>query len=815
MSIKQKLMLNMVMVLIIVLAVATASLMGMRFVKSKLQDLTNRSTPYQTRTLELQRAIQGATTELVKVGTAQIREEYTTSKHDAETALDEVKKGQQSLNELGGNQRDTEAELRGIAQELFETTASRLKAEEDASAANKVITQRLNEGTARLKELDAKIRGLQSGASTSYVKSMETAKDVSSRVRDVESLRSAIKDYQLAYFEIQKAAGRKAVLISQSKANSALNRAQQNEYLKYSPQIVTDLKFVAAKTDELVKTQTAIVGQAGADTSARDGLVAELTDKLNGIILAVEQEVATASEHYATETGRQGNLFGSSTQATSVLVGNSELVSLGLTAEGLTTRLCSATSPAEVVRLDGELQKTFARITKARSDLERSLKTLKASGEIRILHNAAASLEAIRSLIFASDGVLVKIRNQLAMQEKAKKNLSKLREVVQKQTALGKETITVAQAEQGKAIVSVNKVVTFSTSLIVAICIASVVIGGAFGLWVYRSIARPLQQLLETSQRVANGDLSCDMTTNSRDEVGKVQEAVGLMVVNLRQIVGKIVGATSSLASSSEELSATAHALEQSSIEQSSMVEQSSTAMTEMTQTIGEVAQNSTETSTTAEQMRVVAENGKSAMHQTAQELNRFADTVKTSALEVESLGQQSEEISSVVTLIRDIADQTNLLALNAAIEAARAGDQGRGFAVVADSVRKLAESTTAATEDISRTVKTMQTGVSKSVLSMQQERQAIEKLLEHIGSTLGAIDLIVQSVEQVTGRVHRIAVAAEEQSATSCEISNSMESIHQISRELRLSFGDIKKSSEDLSGLANDLNSMVTWFKV
>ncbi|MCL4492362.1 MAG: methyl-accepting chemotaxis protein, partial [Nitrospirae bacterium] len=100
----------------------------------------------------------------------------------------------------------------------------------------------------------------------------------------------------------------------------------------------------------------------------------------------------------------------------------------------------------------------------------------------------------------------------------------------------------------------------------------------------------------------------------------------------------------------------------------------------------------------------------------TVNELVKFADTVKESAVKVESLGHKSEEINDIIILIKDIADQTNLLALNAAIEAARAGEQGRGFAVVADSVRQLAERTANATDDIAKTVRTMQTEVGESV---------------------------------------------------------------------------------------------------
>jgi len=195
--------------------------------------------------------------------------------------------------------------------------------------------------------------------------------------------------------------------------------------------------------------------------------------------------------------------------------------------------------------------------------------------------------------------------------------------------------------------------------------------------------------------------------------------------------------------------------------------------------------------------------------------LQKFADTVKESAAKVESLGQKSEEINNVITLIKDIADQTNLLALNAAIEAARAGEQGRGFAVVADNVRQLAERTTVATGDIGNTVRAMQTEVTESVNFMKEVRESVGKVLEHVNSTLKSIDEIVSYVEEVADMVQRIAVATEEQSSASEEVSHNMENIAVITRELGNSIVEIKRAAGDLSRLATELNSMAGWFKV
>jgi len=372
-----------------------------------------------------------------------------------------------------------------------------------------------------------------------------------------------------------------------------------------------------------------------------------------------------------------------------------------------------------------------------------------------------------------------------------------------------------AQGEQEKSITAVNGMIRKSLSLIIGIGVGAILFGIVFGFWIYRSISGPLSHMIECAGKVAQGDLSCDMTSSRTDEFGKVQSSLAAMVGNIREIVGRISGATENLASSSEELSATASAMEVGSQEQTAQIEQSATAMTQMSQTTEEVARNSNDTSEAAVKMKMVAEEGRGAMHGTMRELEHFADTVRESARKVEAVGSQSEKINDIVALIKDIADQTNLLALNAAIEAARAGDQGRGFAVVADSVRQLAVRTTEATGEIGVTIKTMETSIAESVSYMQEERESVAKVVEHVNHTLGNIDAIVTYVEQVTDMVQRTAVAAEEQSASTGEVSRTMERISTITHELRSSFADIRNSSSDLSRLATELNGMVGWFRV
>lgn len=817
MTIKAKLTWNVIVVLAIISAVTVTSVIGMGSIKSKLFHLTEKSTPFQMRTVEFQRAIQGMTSDLVKVSASNSIDEYKTYRAEAENSLSEVKASQDVLEALsGGSNMEVYSEMSRIARELFNITEGRLNAEQEAASANTTIIQRLKDVSNKLKELDAKIKGLQLNRSALFVTSLEETRGISSKLRNIELLKATLKDIQLAIFEIQKAQDKKTLIIARGKVNAAVNKALQSEYLKESKNLYSDIKMLGERIDDLVKVQTSIIGEANEESKNRYELLnKEIGEKLASVLLITEQEVINAGDKYSIETNKQGDVFTQANISINVLSGNSELVSLGLSVEGLAARLFTVNSLKEVDLIDNEIKRIYEKIDAVSKGLERMLSKLDAKGEIKMLHNAQIALSSVRSLLFAKDGIIAKIRHQIDMKEKALNATERLREIVIKQAEMGKQTVTSAQGEQEKAIGKVNRMVRFSTMLIISISIGAVVFGIAFGTWIYRSVSRPLNELIWEAEQIADGNLTCSKKEQSKDEIGLVQRSMCKMIDNLRGIVGKMKTSTSTLASSSEELSATADVLEKGSHQQTSQVEQSATAMTEMSQTTLDMAKNASHTSEAAQEMKKIAMKGKDAMHRTVQELQKFTDMVNVSASKVESLGQKSGEIDEIITLIKGIADQTNLLALNAAIEAARAGEQGRGFAVVADEVRKLAERTTSATNDISNTVKAMQAEVADSVNFMRQERESVGMVLGHVNSTLKSIDGIVEYVGEVADMVQRIAAATEEQSAASEDVSHNMESISEITRQLGNSIGEIKRASRDLSKLAAELNSTAGWFKV
>ncbi len=817
MTIKTKLTLNIVIVLCIVATVVATSIFGMRFISGKLAYLTQKSTPYQMRTLEFQREIQAATAGLAKVSTASTAQELQNFKIEAEKNLADVKQAQDQLETLsGGTKLGTHEELQAVANELYTIIANKLQSQDEAEKSSEALSKRMNATTALLRNMDAKIRTLQSSRSGAFSAALDESGRITSRLRGVEAARLQLKDLQLGFFEIQNAQKRPTLLIARGKVNAAINKLQQNEHLQSTKSGISDVKWLAERLDELQKLHGAWLGQKDEATKSKiDSSAREINEKLNSLFLSVEQDALQANERYTVESSKQGTMFGQSNQANSVLVANSELVSLGIDIEASSLELFTLKSAEALDKSAPDIRGKFSKAAHISSSLEKNLAKLGVKNELSLLKQATGSLAGVQSTLFADNGIIATLKKRFEMEQKALQTAGKLREIVLKQAEKGKETVASARGEQEKAIASVNKIVKTSISLLIVISIAAAVIGVLFGIWVFRSVSSPLSQLIVASDHVANGDLKEVELRSSNDEFSKVLSSVGTMVNNLRNMVAKITNATIAVSDSSGSLADTATGLEQCSQVQSQQIEQSVTAMTEMTQAIQDVSRNALSTSDAAGRMKNLAVEGQDALNRTSQELFSFADVVRQSVERVEALGQRSDAINEIVVTIKDIADQTNLLALNASIEAARAGDMGRGFAVVADSVRQLAHRTTESADEIASTVQGMQTEVSASVGSMQKERQAIEIIIRHLDETQLSMSEIVNNVEHVFEMVQTIATATEQQSATAEDVNRSMMTIHTITGQLNRSMDEIQVASSTFAELAKDLRQMVGWFRL
>ena len=330
-----------------------------------------------------------------------------------------------------------------------------------------------------------------------------------------------------------------------------------------------------------------------------------------------------------------------------------------------------------------------------------------------------------------------------------------------------------------------------------------------------RQITGPLRDTLAVVDRIASGDLSHDVQVTRRDELGVLQQGIARMGVTLRDLISGIRDGVTQIASAAEELSAVTEQTSAGVNSQKVETDQVATAMHEMTATVQEVARNAEQASQAAAAADGEAREGDKVVAEAIDQIERLASEVVRSTEAMGVLQQESDKIGSVMDVIKAVAEQTNLLALNAAIEAARAGEAGRGFAVVADEVRGLAQRTQKSTEEIESLVAGLQNGTQQVAMVMNNSRVLTDSSVALTRKAGASLENITRTVSNIQSMNQQIAAAAEQQSAVAEEISRSIINVRDVSEQTAAASDETAASSVELARLGNQLQAMVSHFRV
>ena len=396
---------------------------------------------------------------------------------------------------------------------------------------------------------------------------------------------------------------------------------------------------------------------------------------------------------------------------------------------------------------------------------------------------------------------------------------------IAKASAMGKNCLSCHQVREGTVLGAIRISVAITNSnariralqkLYLVLGLAGMVLFVIVTIVVFTVTHAPLKKLTENLEEMIHKDLRVEITEKGeRDEVLKISKSLDSMVRVFNEAIKKIISSSSEVSSIVDMLNIMTERTEKGAVEQSTQAAQISTVAEEMSNMINDIAKNALGATESSNEAMDVAVEGKQLTETSVEEITKAFQATLNLSDRVNSLNSNVEEISDVVTVIKGIADQTNLLALNAAIEAARAGEQGRGFAVVADEVRKLAERTIKATDEVSLKISSVQTESAQTASEMESASEMVTISTEHIKKVGAALEAIVEKVQGVRDTITHIATSVEQQSTASDEVAKNIESSAEISNSIETMARSVSKNVANLATVVQGLRDYTSEFKV
>jgi len=355
---------------------------------------------------------------------------------------------------------------------------------------------------------------------------------------------------------------------------------------------------------------------------------------------------------------------------------------------------------------------------------------------------------------------------------------------------------------------------TLSAQLSVVTTSLFVLLGIFFSWLLFWSINRALRRISGYLATMTNGDLDQSIAATHNNEISSIIRSIASLQSSMRDIIIQITTTSEHMFLASGQLRSNADQIVSGTENIAAQTNSVAVSSEEMAATSNDIAHNCQSTAETSNCASATARSGFEVVRQTTDGMERIAVQVKDAARIVEGLGTQSEQIGQIIGTIEDIADQTNLLALNAAIEAARAGEQGRGFAVVADEVRALAERTTRATREISIMIKSIQHQTKEAVIAIEDGVAEVERGSASSIKSGQALQQILDQITDVSQQVNQVAVAAEEQTATTAAIAMNIRQVSDVVRQTAGSAAETGSAASRLAQEAEHLQQLVGKFK-
>lgn len=376
------------------------------------------------------------------------------------------------------------------------------------------------------------------------------------------------------------------------------------------------------------------------------------------------------------------------------------------------------------------------------------------------------------------------------------------------QAALEAFSQTVADSNDATA----NALVTTLTLSLVAI-ITIILISASIVILITRNLTMMLDSLKDIAS--GEGDLTKRITQSSEDEIGDLVHWFNQFMNKLHESINEVVNSIAPLAKVSGDLGTMTTKTSEITDQQSRATDEVTRSVDEMFSSVQAVASNASSAADAAKEADSEAKAGRSVVTQSVESINDLAGEVERAANVISKLEADTENVGTILDVIKGIAEQTNLLALNAAIEAARAGEQGRGFAVVADEVRTLASRTQDSTQEIQRVIEELQTAARSAAEVMSHSQEQAKNSVDQAARTDASLATITEKVGSITQMNMEIAAATGEQEKVSNNIKTNVDGIRSNANAAVKNVQEVEEASESLMEISNNLRKITSQFRV
>jgi len=790
-------------------------------IRGIISQLTDRSTPLQIKTTELQRSIESLTGVLLRLGVATEKKEVTELSEAVDKRLKELKSVIEDIKALDAAKAGAinVSVINSVYDDVRKAAQERIENLGNFREESRKVDESIQSVERSLGSVRKDMQTLTAGATKSVTASVNSSSKIVGSLQQVKDLVIMLKEVQIVIKDLDAAKAKTEILMHKSKLKSSNNMIQAVD--------VKDAAVVEAKKvmDEIyqqsVKPDTGLIALKQAALSGKT----EAAEKFNEEKRRMTNQLLEMSTNLSSATGRfDAQVDQNRKSVESAMSSNQRIDNIGdavnsitLAVKALDSKLRSlmlSDSAKDANAIAGEIRSVFGGIAQHSSSARKDLVQTKQSTALRNFDSASSSIRVASASIDRIVAAQLKI---IDSNDKAKKAIVMVKEAANKELKSGEELVKNTADVQKQMVARTNAASAKMTFAIVLLASIVAVLAAIPLLYTVRRINKSLSSLTFMIKDIAEGegDLTKRLDDSGKDEFAELSHWFNVFLLKLNDILVKVSSDTRELSSASASMLDTAKQIAAASENVASQGVTAATASEEMAATAADISNNCQSVADNSRGADAAAQSGAEVVRETLAAMDQIARKVGASAATVESLGQRGEQIGAIVATIEEIADQTNLLALNAAIEAARAGEQGRGFAVVADEVRRLAERTTEATSEIGGMIKSIQDETRVAVRSMEDGVKQVSIGSEKAAGSGEALKEILGQIASLNMQISQIATAAEEQTATTHEINTSVQRITDEVRTTAHGAQNAAASASRLSELAGGLEQLVGQFKL